>query len=123
MGHPGPGFFLCVFYPHLSPPEKGFHVVGFLSLILAFLHISELGVFVFLFLDQVNGEGRDLGVLCSLFGELSLELHYILFPGLGTHSFIYCWLTFIFDFSQLNFMYTNTYPAQVYQMVLVVCVI
>lgn len=46
-----------------SPPEKGFYVVGFLSLILACLHISELGVFVF-FLGSGQW-GRDLGVLCS----------------------------------------------------------
>lgn len=105
LGHPGSAFFLRVFHPHLSPPEKGFHVVGFLPLILAFLHLSELGVFVFI---PGSGQwGRGLWVPCSLFGELSLELHYILFPGLGTHSFVYCSLAFIFRCSQFT-SYYNT---------------
>jgi hypothetical protein len=43
-----------------------------------------------------------LWVPCPSFGELSLELHYILFPGLGIHSFVYLSLDFIFHFSRLN---------------------
>ena len=78
-------------YPYLTS-KIGFHLVVF-PLILACLHSSEWGVFVF-FLGQVDGEG--------LFGELSLEVHYILFPGFGTHSFIRSSLVFIPGFSKLN---------------------
>lgn len=52
---------MCLPSPSLispfQPPEEGFYVVGFLPLILACLHLSELGYLYFFFLDQVNGEG------------------------------------------------------------------